>query len=402
MAYAKVEETFWHDSLVRSLTETGRVLFFYLITCPHRNRLGCYVMDPMYAAADLQWAPERVSDGLVELQRRERIDWDPEHRVVFVRRHAKHNTLENPQVVKGAISDLRAMPDTYLLKACCAAFELWKRAHYRDLFDAFAQRFAQLLPQPLPQQSDEPTRATGSQPLTQPLPRQPVTAKATVTVLATEASPPENSPSPHARDALAIWLGEYASAIETCRHAEEPRARDALFQHYGPPGLRANAWRRDDGSEFPVALRPRVFAVALSGYGLEQGRFVDRQFENKLRGHIRDETPKPVRKDFGDETGRDAQRQNEARKRQSQREAEKRRADDEAAQREAADFAAWWEELDADTKARVEVDALERCKGLPPTARRTITTGVMHEYWKRAGGPQRGASPLRALGGSTA
>lgn len=291
MAYAKVEETFWHDPLVRSLTETGRHFFFYLITSPHRNRIGCYVLDPLYAAADLQWSPERVSEGVAELVRRGRISWDAEHRVVFIRRHAKHNTLENQLVINGALADLRALPDTLLLSDARAALEEYKRPHYRPLLDALSQRLGQQLPQRLETPTPEPV----PQPLTHQQSHQPVTdtAKATVTVTATEASPPESTSRPRLTgsppvtgagsqsdedeegDTFAAFVDEYPEALGVLK---------ALKHKGGKPATVATIRGRilfPDGKTtladpalkaIPLSERVRIFAAALLEYADQGGK----------------------------------------------------------------------------------------------------------------------------------
>lgn len=140
MAYAKVEETFWHDPKVRALSERARNFFLYLLTSPHRNRVGCFVLDPFYAAADIQWSPDAVTTALQELERAGRVAWDPETRVVLIRRFLKFNTLENGKVVVAAIRELTGVPDTPLLAEVLAALEQARKHYYRPLIDAVAGR----------------------------------------------------------------------------------------------------------------------------------------------------------------------------------------------------------------------------------------------------------------------
>lgn len=142
MAYAKVEETFWHDQTVRGLSEPARHLYLYLLTCPHRNRIGCFVLDPWYASADLQWSQEQVADALAELAESDRIGWDPPSRVVFIRRFLDYNTLENKKVVQAATSDLRSLPDNPFLADLLASLEENQRAHYVQLLQALSNRIA--------------------------------------------------------------------------------------------------------------------------------------------------------------------------------------------------------------------------------------------------------------------
>ncbi|HEX9639761.1 MAG TPA: hypothetical protein VGB13_00445 [Candidatus Krumholzibacteria bacterium] len=88
-------------------------------------------------------------------------------------------------------------------------------------------------------------------------------------------------------DELADWLGPHAGVLDDCPPATEPIARRTLFQHFGPPGMRANAWARPDGSAAPDIDRPRILAVALSGYAAEGKRAIaTNEFAGMLRATI--------------------------------------------------------------------------------------------------------------------
>lgn len=142
MAYARIEETFWHDDKIRALSEDGRSLMLYLLTCPHRNRLGCFVLDIYYAAADLQWESSRVRDALEELVEAGRVEWDEATRVLFIPKFLKHNTLENQAVVRGAIKELRGLPDNRLLDSLADSLRYHSRDHYKPLVDKVLDRMA--------------------------------------------------------------------------------------------------------------------------------------------------------------------------------------------------------------------------------------------------------------------
>jgi len=147
MAYGKVSEAYWHDDKIRSLSEDGRHLMLYLMSCPHGNRLGLFVLAPAYAAEDVQWEIERVTRTLAELRDASRVQWDERNRVVFVRHYLRHNTLLNQSVVKGAINDLASLPESHLLGDLLAAVvEEQKgpsgriRGHYKELEEAIRSR----------------------------------------------------------------------------------------------------------------------------------------------------------------------------------------------------------------------------------------------------------------------
>lgn len=102
--YGKVFTTFWQSDDMRGLSEDGRMLALYLMTCPHGNMLGCFRMPESYAAEDLQWESGRVREGFSELfakgfaYRCERTFW------VFIRQYLKWNPFENPNVATKALN----------------------------------------------------------------------------------------------------------------------------------------------------------------------------------------------------------------------------------------------------------------------------------------------------------
>jgi len=118
--YGKVYTAFWISEDARSLSEDGRMLALYLMTCQHGNMLGTFRLTNAYAADDLQWESERVSKGFVELLSRgfvyrcDRTFW------VFIRQFLKWNQFENPNVAiaAGKMFDCLSCPD--MVKALLA------------------------------------------------------------------------------------------------------------------------------------------------------------------------------------------------------------------------------------------------------------------------------------------
>lgn len=146
MSYGRISEAYWHDDVIRGLSEPARYFMLYLMSCPHGNRLGLFVLAPAYAAEDLDcdsgtWDGRRVIQILEELVEKGRIRWDRPNRVVFVRYYLRHNVLSNGSVVKGALNELAGLPRTELfLDLLEAVIEERKgdkgqpiRGHYADL-----------------------------------------------------------------------------------------------------------------------------------------------------------------------------------------------------------------------------------------------------------------------------
>ena len=120
MSYCRLSEAYWNDDVIRGITEPARYFMLYLMSCKHTNRLGLFVLDPGYAASDLDcedvaWKRDKVERLLEELRDAGRVGWDPPTRVVFVRHYLRHNVLRNGSVIKGALTDLAGVPETFLL-----------------------------------------------------------------------------------------------------------------------------------------------------------------------------------------------------------------------------------------------------------------------------------------------
>lgn len=140
MAYGAVHETFWDDPKMRAISEHGRHLMLYLLTCRHRNRLGCFVLDPNYAAADVQWPVDEVLRTIAELADAGRIEYDAEHRVVLIPRYLKHNPMPNPNVAVGASKELKNLPQTPLVASLAKWVEKEDQPRYAKLLEALRNR----------------------------------------------------------------------------------------------------------------------------------------------------------------------------------------------------------------------------------------------------------------------
>ena len=234
MAYGRIEETFWHDPKIRALSEDGRNLMLYLLTCPHKNRLGCFALDPFYAAADLQWDVGRARTALVELTDAGRVEWDAEHRVIFLIRFLKYNTLENQKVVKGALNDLRALPDTKLLEGLLASLEENKRPHYRELLQALSNRMANHMANRIP--NDMPYRRYIPD-LTEPNQTNPPAEGDARTREESELT--ESDRRGDDAGELAVWLADdHADVVDRFVEAvgADAQTLTSIFRTFGPKG----------------------------------------------------------------------------------------------------------------------------------------------------------------------
>ncbi len=108
--YGRVYSNFWQSPETRALTEDGRTLALYLLTSPHANLIGCFRLPDAYAADDLQWASERVSEGFRELVLAGFVARDSSTQWVLIHKYLKWNSFENANVAKAAVKAYELVP----------------------------------------------------------------------------------------------------------------------------------------------------------------------------------------------------------------------------------------------------------------------------------------------------
>ncbi|WP_353096189.1 hypothetical protein [Tissierella praeacuta] len=108
--FTKIDELIWTDEKYKSLSDDGKFLFLYVLSCPHRNILGFYFLPIPYGSFDLGWENERFTKGLKELLSNGFINYNFNTNIIFIKNFLKYNPLENPNQVKGAIKALQVLP----------------------------------------------------------------------------------------------------------------------------------------------------------------------------------------------------------------------------------------------------------------------------------------------------
>ncbi|WP_157667588.1 hypothetical protein [Comamonas serinivorans] len=109
--YGKVHTQFWTSETVRDLSEDGRTLALYLLTCPHGTIAGVFRLPDGYACEDLQWSSERVQQGFVELFAKGFAKRCAKTKWVWVVKHLEWNPPENPNQRKAASKVVTQVPE---------------------------------------------------------------------------------------------------------------------------------------------------------------------------------------------------------------------------------------------------------------------------------------------------
>lgn len=113
--YSKIDSLFWRDQKNRKLSDDGKLLFLYLLTCPHRSSIGLYYLPEQYVASDIKWTLEMVRKGFKELLQNGCVKYDRDNEIVFIKNFLRYNSFENSNQIRGAIKFLGTLPDTVFL-----------------------------------------------------------------------------------------------------------------------------------------------------------------------------------------------------------------------------------------------------------------------------------------------
>jgi hypothetical protein len=128
--YGKIFGAIWRSEDFRALSEDGRALVLYLLSCEHGSIAGVFRLPDGYACEDLQWDDlTRVRNALTEVERAgfavrcERTKW------VWVIKHLEWNRPENPNQRTAAREMFAEVPHTCewrarFVAACGAAIGL--------------------------------------------------------------------------------------------------------------------------------------------------------------------------------------------------------------------------------------------------------------------------------------
>ena len=109
--YTKVSISIWNSKKFKSLTsDDARLAYFYFLTCPAVNSVGCFVIPDGYAAVDLGWGVDRYVKAIDSLSKAYLIAIDRDESVIRIINYLDHNPFTNPKHAIGAIRNAMALP----------------------------------------------------------------------------------------------------------------------------------------------------------------------------------------------------------------------------------------------------------------------------------------------------
>jgi hypothetical protein len=263
MAYSKVERRIHDDERFRRWTRDVRQVWQYLLTTKHGNRLGLFVLDPLYAVADLsapddRWTEMRFVAALDVLAADARLAYDPDVRLVLLFNHLEHNAPENPNVVKGALSELAELPFS---AALFPRFLEAVREHCRTVTEKgepFAQLWIDAVEERIRKGSGNGSPKGSGNGMPNPEPEPEPEPELRFGAKAPADEPPRDEPTDEPGDTphsdLPLFPAEQPESDDPDPPAEDPASGDPLAAPRGEAArlIRAGLWK----GERPPATAP--------------------------------------------------------------------------------------------------------------------------------------------------
>ena len=139
--YQKIEVLIWNDEKFVQLTADEKYLFMYLLTSPHSNCLGAFIMKPGYAADDLGWDRQQYLETLNGLSVKGFVTVDLTLYLTVVNNYLRHNPPDNQNQFKAILKMLVSLPKSPVLNSTIAYLQGLTKRFDIPLPDGFGEPF---------------------------------------------------------------------------------------------------------------------------------------------------------------------------------------------------------------------------------------------------------------------
>ena len=110
--FGMIVTSIWGSNRFRSLpSDTDRLAYFYVHTNAHGNSIGAYRLPQEYLVADMvDIDRDRAMLSIKALQTVDLIEYDPHERAVRITNWFKHNPINSPKHLAGALTQFDKLP----------------------------------------------------------------------------------------------------------------------------------------------------------------------------------------------------------------------------------------------------------------------------------------------------
>ena len=152
--YRKIDPRIWNDAKFRQISDSGKLLFLFLLTHPHMTSLGAMRATIPGLAAELGWKEKALAEALAEALAKGIAKHDPEASLLWLPNFLKYNGPESPNVVKSWVNAVDMLPECGLLSRVFEATKAYTEGLGEGFRKALPKAFAKGMP--YQEQAQEP------------------------------------------------------------------------------------------------------------------------------------------------------------------------------------------------------------------------------------------------------
>lgn len=122
--FAKISPSIWRSRKVKSLENDieAKLLYFYFLTSPHSNSIGCYDLPIGYGSSDLGWERDVYRKAMDRLSKAFLIEFDIHDETLFIVNWATFNPPTNPKHALGMLDQLKKASSVELRSKAASEF----------------------------------------------------------------------------------------------------------------------------------------------------------------------------------------------------------------------------------------------------------------------------------------
>lgn len=153
--YRKVDPRIWNDAKFRSLSDNGKLAFFFLLTHPHMTAIGAMRSSIPGLAAEIGWSSEAFAEAFHEATRKGMAEHDEKASLIWLPNFVRYNQPESPNVVKAWASSLEMLPECGLLNRVVAGAVAFAQSLNKGFVEALPEAFSKGMPYQEQEQEQE-------------------------------------------------------------------------------------------------------------------------------------------------------------------------------------------------------------------------------------------------------
>jgi len=135
--YVRIATKFWTDEKIIELDSDTKLLYLYMLSCPHSNMAGYYRLPMQYIQADLEGLgkglPKGLAKGFAKLLEEGLIKYCEKSSVVLVVNYFKYNPIQNINQAKGAVKKTSELPTNSLVEDYKQAISMYAKDYTEGL-----------------------------------------------------------------------------------------------------------------------------------------------------------------------------------------------------------------------------------------------------------------------------